>query len=706
MAIKPKRPQIGKIKQWSSGLGAKLSAAAGGAPIDPTLKQDLYGEIELRGIANSNLYAATEHYWSSLAKKKPIPFDPTSLPAAAEDSASISSGALAQKHDSKLLPIESIGIAMSSYGAQFPDSSAYGTALSSLGEAHVQLGSLQAAFAKDTSNIFLARIARSKTAIESFHAAMKKLEAATTKLDAAQAKVQKSKKEKRDLEEELRLAKAAYDEAVSDVEARAEAIQQSEHDDLDCLETYIQTHIDYLAQAQAVLDRARTSASTSGSSFASVGGSASRRPPPAPLSRPQSAGGSRPAPPALPRRTSAREPMELNLKRTSSRVTTGSTVSLTPSEIRRVREGLGNDSRDPAATPGNDDDNDGDDGDGQSTAKRGDKEKKAGRLRMPSFSAASGTVSSMASGIGGTFSRSKSSTLFGGASGSSQSHSPDKEMGEGGPSKWSSFMTRGRKESGFQDLDRDDARRASLRREADQVHNKVGSEDVDLGLGEADVGDVLSSRRSSTLRPSFPRRDSRRDSLGADDDESPFSPASHGRGPHVTPHLDVNHTGLSAYSDGGDPFSGGGAGMLSPQGTGLSTGQFHHHTDDDADDHDDEAALTGGGRRRGDTVGSNSGGGWTRSLPFANGNREYRNFAGDADEAGRRATGNGSSSFPMASSSASSSGTGVSTGAGSSSRPPPPPVPSSSAFLSKVKGKPKPPPVPPPLPTRSLSGLP
>ncbi|KAN0065334.1 hypothetical protein ACQY0O_001170 [Thecaphora frezii] len=690
MSFKPKRPQLGKIKQWSSGIGAKL---AGGSSADPSHKQDLFGEIEQRGIGNSNLYAATEAYWSFLAKKKPIPFDASTLNP--EDSASVSSGTLTTKPDSKRLPIEAMGLAMTSYGSLFADGSAYGACLTKLGEAHIKLGSLQAAFAKDTSNIFLSRMARFKTAIEAFHAAVKKLDAATAKLETAQIKVQKSKKEKRELEEELRLAKAAYDEAVSDVEARADAIQDSEHDDLECLTTYMQAHLDYLAQAQEVLEQASSSVSHDARN------AATRRP--VPLSRPRSASSIRPAPPALPRRASAKESNELNLNRSTSRLTTSSSTSNTPSEKHRIQDGPGGDGTDTG---------------GESTAKRSDREKR-NRLRMPSFSAASDTVSSMASGIG-SFGRSKSSSFF---STSTEAHSSEKEPNEGGSSKWS-FRGRSRKESGFKDLDASDDLR-SQHREAEQVHNRISPEDVDLGLGETDVADVLStgpsSRLTALLSDSRAATDQKTAGSNHDSaaDESPFSPTAqvantftplheqsiHERGesglgmdmPMDTQylgvtgqpgHVDVHHTGLSAYSDGGDPFSNGAHGLLSPQGTGMSTGQMH--TDyDDGDEHDDQTALTGEGRRRTTTGGSSGGGGWARSLPFAGGGRDYRHVGGKTASSGDGA------SFSMT-----SSGNG-------STRPPPPPVPSSSTFLNKVKAKQKPPPpLPPPLPVRTQSGLP
>lgn len=84
-----------------------------------------------------------------------------------------------------------------------------GESLLSLGKAHTQLASLQSTFARDTSNIFLTRIARSKAAMDAYALARRKLEQRTAAYESAKAKQQKSKREKRELEEELRLAKAS-----------------------------------------------------------------------------------------------------------------------------------------------------------------------------------------------------------------------------------------------------------------------------------------------------------------------------------------------------------------------------------------------------------------------------------------------------------------------------------------------------------------
>lgn len=656
----PKRPPMSKIRSWSAGLGARLSSSSSND------KQDLASEVELRKKGIDNLYTSTEAYWSYLGKKKPVPFDASALPV--DDTSSITSGTATSKPEGKMLPVEALGWAMSSFSTAFPDGSAYGCCLGLLGEAHIKLGYLQSTFTKDTSHIFLARIARSKAALDSFTAALKKLDSATARLESAQTKVQKSKKEKRELEEELRLAQAAYDEAVTDVEARGEAIQDSEYNDWQCLTTYMQAQLDYTAQATAVLEQVK-----------SMWG----QPPPSrsnsrantPITRPRSLSGAG-APklrPSISRRSSAKDGGELATAASSK---FGSRSSLS----------LSNSDRPSSAT--------------DETKREKDKDKK-NRLRMPSFSGAGDTVASVASGIG-SFGRSKSSSLFGngssGANGETTS-SPEKERE--GPSKWN-FMSRSKKEAGFMSMEEAERAQAFGNDDAgsrppalparDYVRPSVSAHDVHLGGDH----DGFVNGHDHTASPDF--RLSRADDDDSDDEgrfsaghgSSPFSPDanSHGfldapncrRSAHETihergesqlssemhimdsgflgassapqqAHLSLNHTGLSAYSDGGDPF-GNGSSAMSPQATG---GRF----DEDSTDEEEE--------RQGLTAGSL------------------------VDSTGEKRGVEPSASWKSLTS-------GMLNGGGSV-RGPPPPIPSSASFLSKSKARLAPP--PPPLPSRN-----
>ncbi|KAI3492156.1 hypothetical protein L1887_43445 [Cichorium endivia] len=660
-SIIPKRPQMGKIKSWSAGLGAKLSGNSGD-------KQDIASEVEQRKKGIDSLYTSTEAYWSYLGKKKPVPFDTSPLPV--DDTASVASNAVANKPEGKMLPVEALGLAMASFGAVFPEGSPYGACLGLLGEAHAKLGFLQTTFTKDTSHIFLARIARSKATLDSFTAALKKLDSATARLESAQSKVQKSKKEKRELEEELRLAKAAYDEAVTDVEARGEAIQDAEYDDWQCLTTYMQAQLDYIGQAHAVMEQVKAmwadapAPSRSGAST--------------PLTRPRSMSGPK-LRPTISRRSSAKDAVDISTS--SSRFASRSSLSLAGSD------------RPSSATDDSKRDKD------KEQDKDKDKEKK-NRLRMPSFSGAGDTVASVASGIG-SFGRAKGSTLF---SSNGEASGSDKERE---PSKWN-FMARSKKEPGFVSMDHADktqtngddnhAGRPPALPARDYVRPSVSAHDVHLGHHD---GTAANGHGTASPDLRLSRADSDDEDYARDHDASPFSPdadamdfldVQRNRSTHDTIHergesqlsaevhmmdstflgpsgalqphsLSLNHTGLSAFSDGADPFGGS---AMSPQQTG---GRFDE-SEASTDDEEERQGLTSG------------------SL---------------IDSTGARRPGMQPSSSWVSFKGASSTANGPTNGlSGSpSQRGPPPPIPPSSSFLSRSKAKLAPP--PPPLPTRNSS---
>lgn len=648
---------MGKIRSWSAGLSAKLS---GGSSSD---KQDLATEVEQRKKGIDSLYASTEAYWSYLGKKKPVPFDTSALPV--DETSSIISGTVSSKPERKMLPVEALGLAMSSFSAAFPDGSAYGSCLGLLGEAHIKLGYLQSTFTKDTSQIFLARIARSKATLDSFTAALKKLESATARLESAQTKVQKSKKEKRELEEELRLTKAAYDEAVTDVEVRGEAIQDSEYDDWQCLTTYMQAQLDYMGQAQAVLEQVKSmwgeppAVSQSGSST--------------PLTRPRSLSAPKTRP-SISRRSSAKDAGDVTAP--SSRFASRSTLSLANSDH-------------PASS---------DDSKREPDGKEKDKKS---RLRMPSFSGAGDTVSSVAAGIGSSLGRARGAGLFGAASGEP---SPDKDRES---SKWNFMSRSNKKEQGFVSMDESDKVRAAAPAgdrapptlpTRDYVRPSVSALDVQLSASEHET--TSNGHYNDTVSPGL--RLSRADSIDSDDSEdegvdryrahhqpSPFSPDagsgtnafldvhrstahetihergesqlsaemhlmdSHYLGGTSAPPIGLNHTGLSAYSDlSADPFHSSSA--MSPQQTG---GRLDGDEDTDDEHEVERQGLTGAG-----SAVVQRGGGWRNVL---NGN-----------------------------------GVNGTSGGGTLKGRTPPPVPPSAAYLSKSKARPPP---PPPLPSRNSS---
>ncbi|KIS69799.1 uncharacterized protein UMAG_11702 [Mycosarcoma maydis] len=579
----PKRPQLGKIRSWSAGLSSMLSSST------PSEEDDISFQVEQRKKGIESLYTSTEAYWSYLGKKKPIPFDASSL-SVSENSAT--NGA---KSESKVLPVEALGLAMGCYATAFPSDSTYGSCLGLLGDAHIQLANLQSTFTKDTSHIFLARIARSKAILDSFTAALKKLDLVTARLESAQTKVQKSKKEKRELEEELRQAKAAYDEAVMDVEARGGAVQDSEAEDWLCLTDYMQAQLDYLGQAQAVMEhvKAAWSAPPTGSETPSTR--------PRSLSQPKNR-------PSISRQSTAKDATEV----TPNRFASPSSLSLSNSDRPSTEEST--------------------------------KEKR--RLRMPSFTTGSKASEAVAS-VTCSFGRARGSAFFG-ASGET---SPEKD------SKWN-FMRK--KEPGFMSMDQPESQPSP----ALPTRRNVSATDVSLGALESHdqpdicyglVDDIEVGMLHHRASPFSPGTSSEGFLSGTHETihergESQLSAEMHGldHGFLCTAPVGLQYTGLSAYSEGADPFGGGGAPVLSPQQTGYAT------------DDDDEVERQGLTRN---ATASKAQAGWRNVL---NGTLLAANANSDKSSKARL----------------------------------PPPVPSSAAYLSKSKARPPP---PPPLPSRNSS---
>ncbi|KAE8213463.1 hypothetical protein CF327_g3005 [Tilletia walkeri] len=283
-----------------------------GAESDPDVLMER--EIEKRKTGNARLNGAVEALWSNMSKKKGLPFDMSNAqlaavlakikedeeeetaeaqvngsdPASGKNKGAVGglASALAdllpggggkdkdkEKPDSKMVPINALGIAMTSYSQLLADSVASETtaalpsasttlALSSslgmLGHAYMQIALLQTTFASDMKSVLLTRLARSHVQLDAYAGARKRADAARSRLDSARSKAQKSKREKRELEDELRIASAAYDDAVSELEMRAEAVlYTSEAEDLSALTDFLHSHLDFLHQSVECLERVK-----------------------------------------------------------------------------------------------------------------------------------------------------------------------------------------------------------------------------------------------------------------------------------------------------------------------------------------------------------------------------------------------------------------------------------------------------------------
>ncbi len=128
----------------------------------------------------------------------------------------------------KATPIELFASSLSAHGEDFTPDSPYGQALSKLGVAEQKIGRVQEVFQCKVTDGMLENMQRSLAQMKDYQSARRKLESRRLAYDSALNKVQKAKKEDSRLEEELRAAKAKYDESSDDVQQRMLSIREAE----------------------------------------------------------------------------------------------------------------------------------------------------------------------------------------------------------------------------------------------------------------------------------------------------------------------------------------------------------------------------------------------------------------------------------------------------------------------------------------------
>ncbi|KAG5643178.1 hypothetical protein DXG03_001382 [Asterophora parasitica] len=174
--------QLGKLRQWAGEVISSRDKTTVSEEF-----QELERDIELRREGAARLLAASEDYQHVLSKKKKN--------EAIEDA-------------DKLLPIDTLGIAMIVHGEDFGGESAFGNSLVTLGRAHCKIATLQEAYALTLSDTFMASLQQFTDDIKDYDAQRKKLDSRRLTYDAAMGKFEKLKnskkeKERRDAEDEM-----------------------------------------------------------------------------------------------------------------------------------------------------------------------------------------------------------------------------------------------------------------------------------------------------------------------------------------------------------------------------------------------------------------------------------------------------------------------------------------------------------------------
>lgn len=137
--------------------------------------------------------------------------------------------------------------------------------LSHLSAVHLALAQLQAKYTSSLSSTLLSRLARSQAAIEALRITEKQTEATKEKMEIAEKKRDRAKekgdKNRRDVEEEARMARATYEEAVADLESRTEILRDSEQrgpgSSVSILKEYMDIHLAWIEEQHEIMSKAR-----------------------------------------------------------------------------------------------------------------------------------------------------------------------------------------------------------------------------------------------------------------------------------------------------------------------------------------------------------------------------------------------------------------------------------------------------------------
>ncbi|KAK3328116.1 hypothetical protein B0T19DRAFT_400906 [Cercophora scortea] len=182
----------------------------------------------------------------------------------------------------KGLPASFLGRTMISHGEEFAPDSEFGNCLISMGRANERVASMQETFTSEATGTWLESLERSLAMMKEYQAARKKLESRRLAYDASMTKMQKARRDDFRIEEELRTAKAKYEESSEDVLRRMQDIRDAEVDSVRDLTQFLDAELDYHERCADELRRVRqswagTSTATSGG-LSGYGGGVERRP--------------------------------------------------------------------------------------------------------------------------------------------------------------------------------------------------------------------------------------------------------------------------------------------------------------------------------------------------------------------------------------------------------------------------------------------
>jgi hypothetical protein len=146
---------------------------------------------------------------------------------------------------------------MVGHGEEFHPDSEFGNCLVTMGRANENVSAIQEAFVGQATASWLESLERSLAMMREYQTARKKLETRRLNYDTSMGRVQKAKRDDFRLEEELRGAKAKYEESSEDVLRRMQDIQDMEADNTRDLTQFLDAELEYHERAAEELRRVR-----------------------------------------------------------------------------------------------------------------------------------------------------------------------------------------------------------------------------------------------------------------------------------------------------------------------------------------------------------------------------------------------------------------------------------------------------------------
>ncbi|KAG5517947.1 hypothetical protein PMAC_000402 [Pneumocystis sp. 'macacae'] len=233
--------KIGRLGQWTKEKLGKEQATQTteefrGLEQEMQMRQEglIVGFLEgsYRGLGTEKLYSAISHWIKSMVSRR---------------------------EDGKHTLVGIFSEALLDFGKGFPSDSVYGQGLLKYGTAHKEISKMHEKFISDVYDTVLGSMERSLVQFKDYQVARKKLESRRLSYDSVSNRFLKAKKEDPRIEEELRVAKAKYEEACENIYARIYAIQQLEATQLNNLAMLLDIESKYYKSCHTAIQELKKS---------------------------------------------------------------------------------------------------------------------------------------------------------------------------------------------------------------------------------------------------------------------------------------------------------------------------------------------------------------------------------------------------------------------------------------------------------------